>query len=148
MVEFVEWSVNRTPISCYEKISAPSCCSSFPNQYGLVLSGAGFSSERLRITHVSLGGETANKDLMNMTERNGAGYPPINEPISAADITKLQNHADFNGKSASRIQAKVVKIRRTILCAIDMFKWSDPATADGLQRLYRSGEMPSLTGTT
>ena len=102
-------------------------------------SWAGFSSERLGITHVSLGAETANKDSMNMTERSGAVYPPINEPLSAADIAKLQNHVDFKGKNASQIQAKMVKIRRTILCAIDMFRRSDPATADGLQRLYRSG---------
>lgn len=41
-----------------------------------------------------------------------------------------------------------MKIRRTILGAIDKFKRSDPATADGLQRLSRSGKMPSLIGTT
>lgn len=100
---------------------------------------AGFSVRRLGITHVSIGGESSDKDFLEIADRAGLPYPPIETPVSAQDIMKLQARPPFQGKSAAQIQTKVVNIRRSVLCAIDLLRRTDPETAEGLQGLFRAG---------
>ena len=100
---------------------------------------AGFSSERLGITHVPIGGEGATKAGLIAHEEAGTAYPALEEPLTVVQIAQLSEHKDFEGRTSEEIQEKIVSIRRAILCAIEMLSKSDPETAEGLQRLYRNG---------
>ena len=99
----------------------------------------GFSSRRLGITNVPVGGERSDKDFLEIADQIGGTYPPINVPVPAADMAKLRAHRSFAGKSNAQIQEKVVNIRRAVLCAIDLLRRTDPVTAEGLHTNFRAG---------
>jgi hypothetical protein len=103
------------------------------------LAPAGFSSPKLGITNVPIGGERADKLIMEIADDQGVPYPPIEVPVPAADIAKLQAHPSFSGLTDAEVQAKVENIRRAVLCSIDLLKLDDPETAEGLKTLFRAG---------
>ena len=103
------------------------------------ISLAGFSSERLGILHVPIGGETATKAELKSHELSGTPYPAIEVPMTTEQLFKLLLHPKFALLTGEQINSKIVEIRKAVLCAVDTLSKSDPETAEGLQRLYRNG---------
>ena len=100
---------------------------------------AGFNVDRPNITSVPVGGETSQKDILEIAERQGSPYPPINVPIPPNDLARLKNHRAFKDKTDGEIHSKVVNIRKAVLCAIDLLSRTDPVTAEGLMTNFRAG---------
>lgn len=100
---------------------------------------AGFTVKGLKISHVPLGGERADKDFLEIADAAMLPYGPIEVPLSASEVAKLQTHAPFSALTAQQVQDKIVNIRRAVLCAIDLLKRSDPQTAQGLDTNFRAG---------
>lgn len=116
-------------------------CLALATLLSILPADAGFSSRRLGITSVPVGGESSDKDILEIADRQGKHYPPINVPVPAADLVTLQGHPTFAGKSNADINTKVVNIRRAVLCAIDLLRRTDPETAQGLHNNFRAGTL-------
>lgn len=88
---------------------------------------AGFKTGRADIVRIGPGDASAKLDKTN-----------VSAPVPAADIARMKANYLYASLSDAQIQGKVEKMRRALICAIELIKGENLKVGEGLEKLYKT----------